>query len=100
MGQAAAMTLGLRVSDVSGQKAVRAKAVPINSTVGELVQGLLAKIGLPRNDVQGRPLAYQARLERESRHLNGSEVVGDVLLDDDELTLTPNIDAGGADVWA
>ena len=95
MEQAAAMTLGLRVSDVSGQKAVRAAAVPLSSTIGELVQGLLAKMGLARNDAEGRPLQYYARLEREGRHLNGSERIGDALQDDDELTLTPNIDAGG-----
>ena len=95
MAQAAAMTLGLKVSDVSGQKAVRAAAVPLTSTIGELVQGLLAKMGLARSDAEGRPLHYYARLEREGRHLNGSELVGDSLENDDEITLTPNIEAGG-----
>lgn len=95
MAQAAAMSLGLKVSDVSGQKAVRAASVPLTSTIGELVQGLLAKMGLSRNDSEGRPLQYYARLEREGRHLNGSELVGDSLQEDDELTLTPNIEAGG-----
>ncbi|MGD0948410.1 MAG: hypothetical protein ABSA52_13360 [Candidatus Binatia bacterium] len=95
MGQAAAMSLGLRASDVSGQKTVRASAVPVDATVGELVQGLLAKMGLNRNDVEGRPLNYYARLDREGRHLNGSEIVGDALKEGDEIVLTPNIDAGG-----
>jgi len=95
MAQAAAMTLGLRVNDVTGQKSSRASAVPLSSTIGELVQGLLAKMGLARNDSEGRPLQYYARLEREGRHLNGSELVGDSLQEDDELTLTPNIEAGG-----
>ncbi len=94
MTQAAAMTLGLRVSDVSGQKSVRATAVPLSSTIGELIHGLLARMGLARNDADGRALNYYARLEREGRHLNGSEIVGDVLEEDDELTLSPNIDAG------
>ncbi len=95
MAQAAAMTLGLRVSDVSGQKSARASAVPLSSTIGELVQGLLTKMGMARIDADGRPLQYYARLEREGRHLNGSELVGDSLQVDDELTLTPNIEAGG-----
>ncbi len=95
MAQAAEMTVGLRVSDISGQKAVRATAVPLTSTIGELVQGLLAKLGLAGNDAEGRPLHYYARLEREGRHLNGSELVGDSVRDGDELTLTPNIEAGG-----
>jgi hypothetical protein len=92
MGQAAAMTL--RVSDVSGQKTAKASSVPITLTIGELVDGLLAKMGLARVDAQGRPLHYYARLEREGRHLNGAETVG-ALREGDELTLTPNIDAGG-----
>jgi hypothetical protein len=94
MQQTTATTLDLRVSDVSGQKAVRASAVPVDATVGELVQGLLAQMGLTRNDVDGRPLNYQARLDREGRHLNSAERVGDSLHADDEIVLTPNIDAG------
>ena len=97
MGQAAAVMAGvsLLVSDVSGQKTVRASKVPASSTVGELVQGLLARLGLPRNDTAGRPLTFRARLEREARHLNGSELVGDALQEDDHIVLQPNIDAGG-----
>jgi hypothetical protein len=94
MGQTATRTLGLRASDVSGQKAVRAPAVPASFTVRELVDRLIAKMGLARNDVAGRPLDYQARLEREGRHLNGAETVGDALREDDALVLTPRIDAG------
>ena len=93
MGQAA-MTLGLRVSDVTGQKTVRAPAVPASSTIREMVERLIAKIGLSRNDFEGRPLQYQARLSREGRHLNGAETVGDALQDDDEIVIAPTIDAG------
>jgi hypothetical protein len=88
------MTLGLRASDVTGQKTVRASAVPKNFSVSELVQGLIAKMGLARNDADGRPLNYQARLGREGRHLNGAEVVGDALQENDDIVLTPDIDAG------
>jgi hypothetical protein len=97
MEQAATMSLGLglQVSDVSGQKVVKASSVPLSSTIGELVDGLLARMGLARIDAEGRPLHWYARLEREGRHLNGSETVGEALLEGDELTLTPNIDAGG-----
>jgi hypothetical protein len=94
MTQTATATLGLRVSDVSGQKTVRAPAVPADATIGEMVQKLIAKMGLARNDVEGRPLNWQARLNREGRHLRGSETVGRALRDEDEIVLTPNIDAG------
>ena len=96
MAQAAAMTLGLKVSDVSGQKAVRATAIPLSSTIAELIQGLRTRMGLAGNDAQGRPLHYYARLERDGRHLNGAEIVGNVLENDDELTLAPNVEAGAA----
>lgn len=94
MVEAATAALTLSVSDVSGQKRVRASAVPKRATVSELVHGLLARMRLPRNDVAGRPLTYRARLEREGRHLHPHEEVGEVLRDDDELVLQPNIDAG------
>ena len=55
---------------------------------------LLTGKGLAPNDTAGRPLHYQARLDREGRHLHGAETVGDALREDDEIVLTPNIDAG------
>jgi molybdopterin converting factor small subunit len=94
MTMTAAAALGLRVSDVSGQKRVHAPAVPRGVTVSELVQRLTQKMGLARNDGEGRPIAYQARLDREGRHLHGSENVANALRDDDEIVLMPNIDAG------
>ena len=87
--------VGLQVSDVSGQKSFSVSGVPQDSTVGELIQGLLGQMQLPQNDVSGRPLTYHARLEREGRHLHASERVGDALLTGDQLVLQPNIDAGG-----
>jgi len=98
MAEAATMTLssvGLTASDVSGQKKVKARSVPGYTPVSELVHKLLETLGLPRNDVSGRPLSYRARLVREGRHLNPNERVGDALKEDDELTLHPNVDAGG-----
>lgn len=94
MGQAATTTVGLRASDVTGQKVVRAPAVPATFTVTQLVDRLIAKMGLSRNDAAGQPLSYQARLDREGRHLHGAETVGDALREGDSIVLTPNIDAG------
>jgi hypothetical protein len=55
---------------------------------------MIGKMNLPRNDSSGAPLTYQARSEREGRHLNASERIGDALQRGDRLTLQPNIDAG------
>ncbi|HVR30783.1 MAG TPA: hypothetical protein VMS86_14770 [Thermoanaerobaculia bacterium] len=87
--------IGLQVSDVSGQKVASVVDVPPEATVGEFVQGLLAQMSLPQNDVGGRPYVYHARLEREGRHLHATERVGDALESGDKVVLQPNIDAGG-----
>ncbi len=84
----------LEVSDVSGQKVFSVANAPVANTVGELIHEMLGKMNLPRNDSSGAPLTYQARLEREGRHLHASERIGDVLESRDRLTLQPNIDAG------
>ena len=95
MTQTATLTMDLRVSDMTGQKNVKASAVPAHYTIAELVQRLIQKMGLAPTSSTGQPLAYHARLDREGRHLHGTETVGDALQSDDELVLTPDIDAGG-----
>jgi hypothetical protein len=95
MTTAAAQTIGIQVSDMTGQKLFRAPAVPVDASIGQMVRTLLEKLGLPATDSAGRPLAFRARLTREARFLNGSDRVGDVLEPDDHLTLSPNIQAGG-----
>jgi hypothetical protein len=87
-------TIRLQAADVSNQKLADVSDVPVDATVGELVQGLLAQMQLPRNDSTGRPLTYHPRLEREGRHLRANERVGAALRDDDRIVLQPDIDAG------
>lgn len=86
--------MDLTVSDVSGQKQRLVTGAPLDANVGDLIEGLLPQMQLPRVDAHGRPLVYHARLEREGRHLHGSEVLGEALQTDDRLVLQPNIDAG------
>ncbi|MGH7467139.1 MAG: hypothetical protein ACRENP_04050 [Longimicrobiales bacterium] len=85
----------LEVSDVSGQKTATISDLPADASIGELVDQLLHELQLTRNDTSGRPLTYQARLDREGRHLLASERVGEALKSGDRLVLQPNIDAGG-----
>ena len=89
-----AEAIALKVSDVAKQKLATVNDVPAEATVGELVNGLLNELRLPVNDNEGRSLSYHALLQRESRHLNATERVGDVLITGDELTLQPDVDAG------
>ena len=87
--------MGIEASDVTGQNRVAVDDLPMDFTVGEVLDGLVPRMQLPRKDSNGRPLTYHARLEREGRHLNRSERVGDALLPSDRVVLQPNIDAGG-----
>jgi len=89
-----AASVNLLAQDVTGQKKVRASDVSRDSTVRDLVQGLLEKMRLTNKDAAGHPIEYRARLEREGRHLHDSELVGDALQADDQIVLQPKINAG------
>ena len=88
----------LEVSDISGQKRAEVKDAPPDATVDELIDSLLTDMSIHRNDSQGRPLTFHVRLEREGRHLLGSERLGEALQNGDQLILQPSIEAGGSSV--
>ena len=88
----ATATMSLTVEDFTGQIRRRARGIPTDATVGDLVAGLTHELRLPANDSQGRPLTYAARARGES--LAESDRVGDVLVEDDVVTLTQNVTAG------
>ena len=88
-------SLDISASDVTGQKVVNLNALDREMTVGELLDALVPRMNLPRLGNGGRPLAYQARLEREGRQLHATEVVGDALQSSDRIMLQPTIEAGG-----
>ena len=87
-------TLSLLASDMTGSKVVKVPRVAADSTVGELLRGLVSRMDLPPNDLSGQPLDYQVLHWKAGRHLHRSEVVGDVLANEDRVVLQPNIDAG------
>jgi len=86
--------LNLRAMDFTGQHSIRLRDFPGDKRVGELVDVAVSAMGLRQNDPSGRPYAYQARHERSGSNLFVSELVADVLVEDDVVRLTPNIDAG------
>jgi hypothetical protein len=90
-----ASKLDISATDVTGQNVVNVNALDREMTVGELLDGLVPRMRLPRLGNGGRPLSYQARLEREGRHLFASEIVGEVLEKHDRIMLQPTIEAGG-----
>jgi hypothetical protein len=89
--------LDILASDVTGQTVVNVgiDAGDREMSVGELLDGLVPRMKLPRLGNGGRPLTYHARLEREGRHLHATEVVGEALQSKDRIMIQPTIDAGG-----
>jgi hypothetical protein len=88
-------TLSITARDITGQKRYRASDIPGDYSVGDVVDGLLPRMSLNRLDQNGSPIKFEARLDREGRHLNRAEIVGEVLQDEDEVVLHPRIMAGG-----
>ena len=80
-------------TDLTGRR-VKARRVPIDITMGSFVEGLLPRLQLPSEDPAGRALNYHARVDRLGRHAHASEIVGEVLVPNDQITLHPNVDAG------
>ena len=95
MGRPGVSTMTLEATDVSQQKSVMVSDIPDDATIGELVEGLLRDLSLPANDVEGRPLTYQALNESAGRHLRSDEKVTDAVQSGERIVLQPNIDAGG-----
>lgn len=94
MASAATASLDLVARDLTGQKRFKLARVPTQSSVGEIVRGALARMGLGTRDREGRDLQYGVRLEREGRQVHPSERVGDALQAGDEIVLSPRISAG------
>jgi hypothetical protein len=86
--------IDLEVRDVSGQTTLRVRDVALDSSVGELIEGLLGKMQLPANSPDGTKLEYSLLLDRESRALHANERVRDALQPNDRLVLQPDINAG------
>jgi hypothetical protein len=88
----ATATLDLIVEDFTGQIRRRARGLPREATVSELVSSLTAELRLPANDSQGRPVTYAARAKGVS--LAESDRLGDVLENEEVVTLSQNVTAG------
>jgi hypothetical protein len=88
-------TIAIDVEDFTGQVRRRAPAVPRDARVGDLVERLRETLHLPEVDASGRPVLYGAR-NRQGNALNSSDVVGDVMAENDVLTITKSVTAGMA----
>lgn len=88
----AEQTMSVMVEDFTGQVRHKASGIPRDASVGELMVSVTRKLRLPLNDSQGRPVTYAARARGVS--LNEGDRVGDVLEENETVTLTQNVTAG------
>jgi hypothetical protein len=85
-------TMSLMVEDFTGQVRHKASGIPRDASLGEVITSVASRLRLPLNDAQGRPVTYAARARGAS--LNESDRVGDVLEENEVVTLTQNVTAG------
>ena len=88
-----AQTMSVKVQDFTGQISYRASEIPRTASVYELLESISGEIQLPNRDAQGRPILYGAR-SANGEMLNPTDLVGDVLQDEEEVTLTKSVTAG------
>jgi hypothetical protein len=88
-------TMTLEVEDFTGQIRRRASGIPRTATVNDLVDSIRSEMALPDQDAQGRPIQYGATTS-EGEMLNATDLVGDVLQDEQVVTLTKSVTAGAA----
>ncbi len=86
-------TMTLEVEDFTGQMRRRAPGVPKNATVSDLVESIRSEMQLPDQDAQGRPIQYGA-LTARGEMLNATDQLGDVLEEDEVVTLSKSVTAG------
>ncbi len=86
-------TMTIDVEDFTGQVRRRARGIPRNAMVGDLVESIRGEMQLPEHDAQGRPIQYSA-LTAGGEMLNATDRVGDVLEEEELVTLTKSVTAG------
>jgi hypothetical protein len=86
-------TLTLEVEDFTGQIRRRVRGVPIDATVSDLINGSTRELNVAEVDASGRPIQYGAQTSG-GETLNGSDRLGDVLQDNETITLTKSVTAG------
>jgi len=100
MDAVASMQWNLTARDASGQRRFAVRNVRGDTTIQELIHGLVPRMGLPAEDASGMPQSFHAFLERDGRHLRSLETVADALRNNDEIVLHPDVQAGGASAIA
>ena len=89
-------SLGIEVSDVTGQKLKRISFDP-EATVAELLEEALPLLGMPRtdtDDVSGGPILYSPRTS-DGTPLSPSDRLADAIQPGARIVFHPTVVAGG-----
>ena len=86
-------TLTLHFQDMSGQRRFVARRVPLDATFGDVRDSVVGRMALPPSTPDGEN-RWTGLLRREGRHLHGTEVVGDALVEGDRIELASEVIAG------
>lgn len=84
----------VRVSDVTGLRSGSWRPKSGDQSVLSMVEEMALELGLPATDSYGQPVVYGARRESDGMTLAASELVEEVLREDDTVFLEPDINAG------
>jgi len=87
-------TMTLEVEDFTGQVRRRARNIPRTATVNDLIESVRGEMQMPDQDAQGRPILYGALSPRDEM-LNATDLLGDVVEDQEVVRLTKSVTAGG-----
>ena len=90
-------TMTIAVDDFTGQIRRRASGISRAATVSDLVDSIRSDMQLPDTDASGRPIQYGV-ITANGDMLNATDELGDVLEDDEVVTLTKSVTAGG-ELW-
>ena len=88
-------TITVDVEDFTGQVRRRVRGIPRSATVSDLVDSLRGELQLPDHDAQGRPIQYGA-LTSGGDMLNATDELGEVLEDEEVVTLAKSVTAGAS----
>lgn len=86
-------TIEVTITGSSGQNKRHAK-IPPGVRASELVDRLLPSMGLPRHDLDSRPLVYRLRNNRTGQQLAGGDVVTESVRESDTLEIMNDITPG------
>lgn len=86
--------ISFTAQDNSRQRRYTVRNYRGEATVGELIRGLVDRMGLRNDSADAADDVYHAFSGREGRHLRSAEIVGDVIEEGDEITLRPDVQAG------